>query len=156
MYTDVQTQCQSTLHRLQYSVTQLLYALGNRKISVTSFIAVFTLLWWSRMPCPTLCNPMDRSLPRSSVHGIFQARVLSGLPFPYPRISHNYTYIMGRRRGKQRMRRLDGIINPMNMTEQTPGDSEGQRCLVCCHPWGHKESDTNETLNNNVHISTPS
>ena len=27
-------------------------------------------------PCPTLCNPMDCSLPGSSVHGIFQARVL--------------------------------------------------------------------------------
>ena len=27
-------------------------------------------------PCPTLCDPMDCSLPGSSVHGIFQARVL--------------------------------------------------------------------------------
>ena len=26
--------------------------------------------------CPTLCSPMDYSLPGSSVHGIFQARVL--------------------------------------------------------------------------------
>ena len=26
--------------------------------------------------CPTLSNPMDCSLPSSSVHGIFQARVL--------------------------------------------------------------------------------
>ena len=26
--------------------------------------------------CPTLCNPMDRSLPLSSVHGILQARIL--------------------------------------------------------------------------------
>ena len=26
--------------------------------------------------CPTLCYPMDHSLPGSSVHGIFQARVL--------------------------------------------------------------------------------
>ena len=26
--------------------------------------------------CPTLCNPMDCSLPGSSAHGIFQARVL--------------------------------------------------------------------------------
>ena len=26
--------------------------------------------------CPTPCDPMDCSLPRSSVHGIFQARVL--------------------------------------------------------------------------------
>ena len=27
-------------------------------------------------------------------------------------------------------------------------DSEGQRGLVCCSPWGHKESDTAERLNN--------
>ena len=26
--------------------------------------------------------------------------------------------------------------------QQTPGDSEGQRSLVCCSSWGHKESDT--------------
>ena len=24
---------------------------------------------------------------------------------------------------------------------QTAGDGEGQGCLACCHPWGHKESD---------------
>ena len=30
----------------------------------------------SLQSCPTLCDPMDRSLPGSSVHGIFQARVL--------------------------------------------------------------------------------
>ena len=34
--------------------------------------------------CPTLCDPMGCSLPGSSVHGIFQARVLGGLPFPSP------------------------------------------------------------------------
>ena len=28
----------------------------------------------------------------------------------------------------------------------------GQRSLVCCSPWGHKESDTTEQLNNNKHI----
>ena len=26
--------------------------------------------------------------------------------------------------------------------EQVPGDSERQRSLACCSPWGHKESDT--------------
>ena len=31
--------------------------------------------------------------------------------------------------------------------KQTPGDSEGQGSLVCCSPWGHKESDTTERLN---------
>ena len=33
---------------------------------------------------PTLCNPIDCSLPGSSVHGIFQARILEWLPFPSP------------------------------------------------------------------------
>ena len=30
----------------------------------------------SLQSCPTLCDPMDCSLPGSSIHGIFQARVL--------------------------------------------------------------------------------
>ena len=34
--------------------------------------------------CPTLCNSMDCSLPGSSVHGIFQVRILDGLPCPPP------------------------------------------------------------------------
>jgi len=32
--------------------------------------------------------------------------------------------------------------------EQIPGDSEGQGSLVWCSPWGCKESDTTEWLNN--------
>ena len=32
--------------------------------------------------CLTLCGPMDYSLPGSSVHGIFQARILEWLSFP--------------------------------------------------------------------------
>ena len=31
---------------------------------------------------------------------------------------------------------------------QTLGDAEGQGGLVCCSPWGCKESDTTEQLNN--------
>ena len=34
--------------------------------------------------CPTLCDPTDCSPPGSSVHGILQARILSGLPPPSP------------------------------------------------------------------------
>ena len=33
--------------------------------------------------------------------------------------------------------------------EQAPGDSKGQGSLVCCSPWGCKESDTTEQLSNN-------
>ena len=31
--------------------------------------------------------------------------------------------------------------------EWTPGVSDGQGGLICCNPWGHKESDTTEQLN---------
>ena len=33
--------------------------------------------------CPALCNPMDRSLPGSSVHGILQARILEWVAIPF-------------------------------------------------------------------------
>ena len=35
-------------------------------------------------PCPTLCDPRDCDLPGSSAHGVLQARILGGLPFPSP------------------------------------------------------------------------
>ena len=35
--------------------------------------------------CPTLCNPIDCSLPGSSVHGIFQARMLEWVAISFSR-----------------------------------------------------------------------
>ena len=51
---------------------------------------------------------------------------------------------------EDRIRWLDGH-HRLNGHEsgQTPGDSEGQGCLACYSPWGHKEMDTTEWLNNN-------
>ena len=37
--------------------------------------------------CPTLCDPMDYSLPGSSVHGIFQARVLERGAIAFSRVN---------------------------------------------------------------------
>ena len=37
--------------------------------------------------CPTLCNPMDCSLPGFSIHGIFQARVLEWVAIFFSRRS---------------------------------------------------------------------
>ena len=46
-----------------------------------------------------------------------------------------------RRKGQQRMRWLDGITNSMDMSLRSLGVGDGQGSLVCCSPWGLKESD---------------
>ena len=43
--------------------------------------------WQVAQSCPTLCNPMGCSLPGSSVHGIFQARVLEWVAISFSRAS---------------------------------------------------------------------
>ena len=53
--------------------------------------------------CPTLCDPMDCSLSGSSVHGIFQARVLEWIAISFargssqPRNRTRVSHIAGRR-----------------------------------------------------------
>ena len=52
--------------------------------------------------CPTLCDPMDYSLPGSSVHGILQARILEWVAISFsrgssqPRNRTQVSYIAGR------------------------------------------------------------
>ena len=52
----------------------------------------------------------------------------------------------GRRRGRQRMRWLDGITNSMDvsLSELRVMVMDRQGSLACCDSWGHKESDTTE------------
>ena len=53
--------------------------------------------------------------------------------------------IEGRRQsGRQRMRWLEGITDSMDMSLSKMGVGDGQGVLVCCSPWGRKESDTTE------------
>ena len=53
-----------------------------------------------------------------------------------------------RRRGWQRMRRLDGITDSMDMSlGKPPGVGDGPEGLVCWGPRGRKELDTTEQLN---------
>ena len=53
-----------------------------------------------------------------------------------------------RRRGRQRMRWLDGITDSIGHEfGWTPGDGDEQGGLACCNSWGRKGSDTIERLN---------
>ena len=52
-----------------------------------------------------------------------------------------------RRRGRPRLRWLDGIKDSIDVSEWTLGDGDEQGGLACCDSCGRKESDTTELLN---------
>ena len=58
--------------------------------------------------------------------------------------------IEGRRRRWATEDEMVGWHHQLNKHEfeQTPEDSEGEGSLACCSPWGRKESDATEQLNN--------
>ena len=65
---------------------------------------IFNYQWKLKVAqsCPTLCDPMDCSLPASSVHGILQARILAWVAALFsrgltqPRVQTQVSGIAGR------------------------------------------------------------
>ena len=47
-----------------------------------------------------------------------------------------------------------GWHHQLDEFEPALGVGDGQGSLACCGPWGHKESDTIEQLNDNNHHHT--
>ena len=121
--------------------------------------------------CPALCNRMGRSLPGSSVHSIFQARILEWVVMPSSRGSSllrdqtSFAYIscIGSwvlyhqcQPGSHRLLDSYSVLRMLLLVQPsfiwsrkwqpTPvflhGEYHGQRSLVGCSPWGLKESDT--------------
>ena len=57
----------------------------NENILTFSFLACACLCAKLSRACLTLCNPMNCSLPSSSVYGILQARILEWIALPSSR-----------------------------------------------------------------------
>ena len=55
--------------------------------------------------------------------------------------------IESRRRGRWKVRWLDGITDTGHGLGWTLGVGDGHGNLACCSSWGHKKSDTTEQLN---------
>ena len=67
-------------------------------------------------------------------------------------VSFEKTLTLGKIEGRRRRGRQDEMVGWHHRLnghefEQAPGVDERQGGLVCCSPWGHKESDTTERLN---------
>ena len=96
----------------------------------------------SLQSCLTLCDPTDCSPPGSSVHGIFQARILEWVAVPFSRGSSQPNHLQCRRPGFDPWRR-EWLPTPVFL----PRESHGQKSLAGYSPWGRKESDTTERPN---------
>ena len=107
--------------------------------------------------CPTLSDPMDCSLPGSSVHGIFQARVLewgaiafsgaimlagANLNFYFVDYFHFQSQTTKIYLEKPSVYPRRRQWHPTSVF--LPGESQGRGSLVGCRLWGRTESDTTE------------
>ena len=101
-----------------------------------------------------------RRLNQSILKEISPAYLLEGLMLKLQYFGHTMqrteslekTLMLGKtegrkRRKQQRMSWLDDISDSVDMRQQAPEVGDGEGVLVCCSPWGHKESDTTERLN---------
>ena len=100
--------------------------------------------------CLTLSDPMDCSLPGSSVHGTLQSRILNWVVMPSSKESGRLQS-MGSRRVRHGLATSLSLFTFMHWRRKwqptpvfLPGESQGRRSLVGCSLWGRTESDTTE------------
>ena len=119
---------------------------GSANIDLPSrLMGFFVKIWsWVHMSgsesevaqsCPTLCDPMDCSLPCSSIHGIFQARVLEWVAIAFSRGS-------SRPRDWAWVSRIVSRRFTVWATREIRRHREFPGCPVvgtrCFHCWGHE------------------
>ena len=120
-------------------------------------IDAFELWCWRRLlRVPWTARRSNQSIleeisPECSLEGLMLKLKLQYFGYLMRRVdSLEKTLMLGgigdrRRRGRQRMRWLDGITNSMDMSLSRLREfGDGQGGLACCDSWGHKESDTTE------------
>ena len=72
------------IYKESFQWKNIRYGEGMYRRSLLLCVCVCVCVYSVAQLSLTLCNPMDWSLPGSSVHGILQAEILNGLSFPSP------------------------------------------------------------------------
>ena len=82
--------------------------------------------------CLTLCDPMDNSPPDSSIHGIFQARILEwvAMSSSQPRDWTHISCIAGCLRHQDSPRILEWVAYPFSRGTSPPRNQTGVSCVT--------------------------
>ena len=114
--------------------------------------------------CPTLCNPLDCSLPGSSVHGILQARILEWIAFPFSKGSSQLRdqtqgfphcrQILYQLSHKENPRILEWAAYPFSSRSSQPRNQTRASCIAgrFFTNWALREARGNILQDNKGHI----
>ena len=103
--------------------------------------AIWTVVLEKTPESPLDCKEIKPVNPKGNQHWIFIGRTNAEAEAPILWLPEAKSQLLGKDPD------VDG-----HEFEQTLGDGEGQGSLVCCSPWGRKESDTAERLNNKADL----
>ena len=122
-------------------------------------IDAFELWCWRRLESPLDCKEIQPVHPKGDQSWVLIGRTDAEAKTPILWPPHTKSWLIGNDPDAGR----DWGQEEKGMTEDemagghhwldgrefewTPGDGDGQRGLVCCDSWGHKQSDTTEWLN---------
>ena len=100
---------------------------------------------WSHSSCPTLSDPMDCSLPGSSVHGISRQEYWSGMPLQYK--TRYYKTFIGNYRQNILWLKLQQYLLLSHILEQwNKNNNEEMRPNYIIRFAQQRKSETNRTL----------
>ena len=113
----------------------------------------WTVVLENTLESPLDCKEIQPVHPKGDQSWVFIERTESEAEAPIPRPPDVKNWLIGKKpdAGKNCRQEEKGTTEDEmagwhhwlsgHEFEQAPGDGEGQGSLVCCSPWGHKESD---------------
>ena len=127
-------------------------------------IDVFELWCWRRLlESPLNCKEIKLVNPKGNQPWIFIGRTDAEAPILWPPDAKNWLIWKDPDVGKDWRREEKGTSEDEMVGwhhwpdghefEQAPGVDDGQGSPACCSPWGRKESDTTECLNNTTTLT---
>ena len=154
--------CDFTL--LNFAVSYRNTFLNKCDYVIHYFNVHFSLCFFAQL-CPTLGDPVDSSLPGSSLHGILQARILEWAAISFsrgssqPRDQTRISCIAGRRFTLWTIREAQWLIQFSSVTQSCPTLCDPMNCSTPVLPVHHQHPEFTQThvhwVSDAIHPSHP-